>query len=105
MFSALVGFFSVRKVSDLFFAKSITRMSSVAYVMLSGARDRSYGLQAIGASITTMLQHISHTGFRFFFLRKTRLLWFVRLLTLLRLLAVPKSQEAIEKKIRGEHQI
>ena len=34
--------------------KSTTGMYSVAYVMLCGARDRSCGQQAIGATITTM---------------------------------------------------
>ena len=59
-----------------------TGMSSVAYMMLCGARDRSCGQQAIGASIATKLQHIPCTWFRLFW-QKIRLLWFVRLLTLL----------------------
>ena len=46
--------------------KSTTEMYSVAYVMLCGARDRSCGQQAIGASIRTMLQHIPSTWFRHF---------------------------------------
>jgi len=35
-------------------------------VMLCGARDRTCGQQEIGASITTMLQHIPRTSFRLF---------------------------------------
>ena len=34
---------------------------TIAYVMLCGARDRTCGHQEIGASITTMLQHITRT--------------------------------------------
>src|SRR5215469_6723562 len=41
--------------------KEYYRDSSVAYVMLCGARDRTCGQQEIGASITTMLQHIPRT--------------------------------------------
>ena len=62
--------------------KSTTGMSSVTYVMLCGARDRTCGQQEIGASITTLLQHIPRTSFRLFW-QKTRLLCFNRLLTLL----------------------
>ena len=84
VFSALVGFSMYttsthHRVKQL--PKSTTGMSSVAYVMLCGARDRSCGQQAIGASIMTMLQHIPCTSFRLFWW-KSRLLWFARLLTL-----------------------
>ena len=48
-------------------------MSSVTYMMLCGTRDQSCGQQAIGVSITTMLQHIPD-------------------------MAVPQTQEAIERK-------
>ncbi|XP_077496550.1 histone-lysine N-methyltransferase SETMAR-like [Amblyomma americanum] len=41
--------------------KTTTGMSSVAYAMLCGARDRSCGQQEIGASITTILLHIPRT--------------------------------------------
>ena len=58
VFSALVGF-SLYTVSNNH--QSTTGMSSVAYVMLCGARDQSCGQQAIGVSITTMLQHIPRT--------------------------------------------
>jgi hypothetical protein len=61
--------------------KSTIGMSSVAYVTLCGARDRSCGQQAIGASITTMLQHILALDWHFW--RKTILLWFAWLLTFL----------------------
>ena len=44
-------------------------MSSVAYVMLFGAGDRSCQ-QAIGTSITTKLQHIPGTRFRLSLLKK-----------------------------------
>ena len=68
-------------------------MSSIAYVMLCGARDRSCGQQAVGTSITTMLQHIPHTWFRLFW-RKTRLLWYSRFFWYgsLQLLDVPQTQ-------------
>ena len=41
--------------------KSTTGMSSLAYLMLCYARDRSCGQQAIGASIMTMPQQIPRT--------------------------------------------
>ena len=81
--------------------KSTTGMSSVAYVMLCGTRDRSCGQQAIGASITTMLQHIPRTWFRLFFSKKpdswgspgSLLSWYGSLW----LMAVPRIQEAIKE--------
>ena len=82
-------------------AKSTTGMSSIAYVMLCGARDRSCGQQIIGASITTMLQHIPRTWFRFFGEKPdscdfpgSLLAWYGSLW----LLVVPQTQEAIERK-------
>ena len=61
VFSALVGFSlyttsTHQRVKQS--PKSTIGMSSVAYVMLFVAKYRSCGQQAIGASITTMLQHI-----------------------------------------------
>ena len=60
VFSTLVGFSLYSTSTDHRVKqspKSTTGMSSIAYVMLCGARDRSCQ-QVIGTSITTMLQHI-----------------------------------------------
>ena len=83
VFSALVGFSlhttsTHHRVKQSPISRPTTRMSSVAYVMLCGARDRSCGQQAIYASITIMLQHIISSLFRFC-VRKTRIMWFARL--------------------------
>ncbi|XP_037509168.2 protein GVQW3-like [Rhipicephalus sanguineus] len=73
----LSAFFDSRGVVHHEYApqgQTITKgMSSVAYVMLCGARDLSCGQQETGASITTMLLHIPHSWFRLFW-RKVRLL-------------------------------
>ena len=61
VFSALVGLSLYTTSShhrNKQSAKSTTEMSSVAYVMLCGARVRSCGQQTIGASIMIMLQDI-----------------------------------------------
>ena len=89
VFSALVRF-SLYTSTHHRAKQSITKeyyMSSIGYMMLCGARDRSSGQQVIGASITAIVQHIPHTWFRLF-LAKTRLLWFTRRLTLLIWLSV-----------------
>ena len=44
--------------------KSTTGMSSVAYVILCGTRDRCCSQQVFGAIIKTMLQHIPRTWFK-----------------------------------------
>ena len=46
--------------------KSTKGMSSVAYMMLCGARDRTWGQRVTGTSIKTMPQHIPRTWFRLF---------------------------------------
>ena len=71
MFSALVGFSLYSYTTSTYHRvkpslNSITGMSLVAYVMLCGARERNCAQQAIGASITKMLQHIPRTRFRVF---------------------------------------
>ena len=82
VFSALIGF-------SLYITSTQDRVNNHQRVLQGcspsptcGARDRSCGQQAIDASITTMLEHILRTWFRlFFFCKKTRLLWFARLVT------------------------
>ena len=64
VFSALVGFSLY--ITSMHYRinqspKGTTGMSSVAYVMLPGATDRSCGQQAIGPFVTIMLQHIPRT--------------------------------------------
>jgi hypothetical protein len=60
-------------------AKSTAGTSTDAYVMLCGARYGSRGQLAIGASITTMLQHIPRTWFGLFlFLAKKDTLRVIR---------------------------
>ena len=92
--------------------KNTTGMSLITYVMLCSAGDRSCGQQAIDASYTTMLQHIPCTWFILFW-QKARLLWLIRLLTLL--IWVPatsdcslnsrgrKSDTFLTMKFRPEH--
>ena len=82
VFSALVGFLlhttsTHHRVKQS--PKRTTGMSSIAYV---DARDRNCGQQAIGTSITTMLQHIPYTWFWLFW-QKNTFLCFTRLLILL----------------------
>ena len=82
--------------------KSTTVMSAVTYVMLYSTRDRSCGQQAIGTSITTMLQHITRTWFRLFCQKPGSLLsWYGTL----QHLAVPaqRSDTFLTMKIRQEH--
>ena len=84
--------------------KSIKGRSSIAYVKLCGARDRSCGQQEIVASITTMLQHIlPRTWFRLFFGEKPDSCGL--LLDSLRLLAVLawRSDTSLTMKIRRQH--
>ena len=102
VFSGLVRFSSVRKVSYLIFCqKSTTRIFCDVYMMLCGARDRRCGQRAIDTSITIMLQHILRTWFRFFgkkpdscCLPGSLLSWYGSLW----LLAVPQTQEATDRK-------
>ena len=80
LFSALVGF-SLYTTSTHHRVKqspkSTTGISSVTYMILCGARDRSCGQKAIGASFTTISSTFLALDLDFW--RETRLLWFPRL--------------------------
>ena len=81
--------------------KSTTEMSSVAYVICAVQETRV----VVNRQLAPPSQQCSSAFHPFdsnFFGKKTRLLWFSRLLTLLiwlwQLLVVPQTQEAIERK-------